>query len=285
MSQSRQPKGIPVGGQFATGTRAEQDTELGGRVLTGRKRIVSIESYPTLFHHHMENERIDPEIVDLGGFAQEYLSELRGRFGEGVDLMWGAVPVLYADHAYSEDELRKTFDTALREVDIQDIAGGHIKRLTPTELPEGLDDSHRAWAEAALADGWRESPKGGPWGKQLQGGPTDPDTKQVVHTGERHEGDRSVALRKDDMVIYLVDRDSNGRRQVWTAGWMRNGLRSFDVPAAFDAAEIERLRGCCLKCGKEVGTDQLQSVGFAGAYCADCAPDERRKQEFPGWAN
>ena len=82
--------------------------------------------------------------------------------------------------------------------------------------------------------------------------------------------------------------DPNGKifnREIKTEGWFMGGSRGFRVPEVYDMAEIDRLRGVCLRCGADVGTARITRVGFAGAYCQNCTPQEKARQEFPGWYN
>lgn len=154
---------------------------------------------------------------------------------------------------------------------------------TVTAAPEGLHEPYAAWRTAALADGWTETP-GGPWGHQAQPFRIDPATGAGVQTGERSDGDRSIALRKDDMRVILADRDDNTR---YAAGWFRNGLQAWAaVPAAYDAALIDNLRTRCTFCGTETNPNWLVPMGFAGRACPDCNTPERRAQAEPqGWTN
>lgn len=164
-----------------------------------------------------------------------------------------------------------------------------------TEPPDGLHEPFANWYRAAVESGWEEYPPGGPWGLQDKDGGTDPRTKQLYQTGERHPGDRSVVLRHGDKVVWLVDRDVRPagrgdvppRRELVTHAWFADGLAAAaaPVPDVFDHDAVESLRGVCPKCGKDVGADGLERVGFAGRYCAACAAAERPRQEFRGWAD
>lgn len=149
--------------------------------------------------------------------------------------------------------------------------------------PEGLYEPYAQFYDAALAAGFEEYPAGGPWGRQDPSGESDPRTGQVRHTGERYPGDRSVILRKDDIRIWLVDRDGPCSRETYTAGWFDHGCTAFPGPVPEDPSKINALRQVCIECHRVVR--ELHHVSFAMKVCADCLPSARERHEFPGWAD
>ena len=153
-----------------------------------------------------------------------------------------------------------------------------------------MKNFYQDFIDAALADGWEEHPHG-VWGIQKQ--PLEPDEKwgQFV-TIARREGDRTVRLRKNDVVLWFVDRDTTigdrpPRRETWTKGWFRNGRQGMvGVPETYSAEAIEALRGNCTVCEKPGDPDRLKMLGFAGRVCPDCDTGAlRAKVEFPGWTD
>lgn len=155
---------------------------------------------------------------------------------------------------------------------------------TAVTRPEGLYGPYAAFYDAALAAGFEEYPAGGPWGRQDPSGERDPHTGQVRHTGERYPGDRSVVLRKDDVQIWLVDRDMpRGRRETYMKGWFDNGWTAFPAPVPENPSEIDALRQVCIQCHQVA--PELHHVSFAMKVCADCLPSARERHEFPGWAD
>lgn len=157
--------------------------------------------------------------------------------------------------------------------------------MTDTMTTE-LHAPYAAFREAALADGWTEI-AGGVWGIQEQPLRMDPLSGTYASTGERRDGDRTVFLVKDDMKVWLVDRDIRGQRQTYTSGWFANGLQSMPrVPEVYDADSIEALRGVCNYCNTAGDPSRLAHIGFAGKVCPTCDTKALRdKIEFPGWYN
>lgn len=193
----------------------------------------------------------------------------------------------------SDTELAHQWDKTLQTVDLPGMALRARVSVQPAPVVPGtMTDAHYAWATAALSDGWKIQ-LGGPWARQIPGGPHDPETKQIVVRDYGYDSDdHSVVLRKDDAVVWFVNRITGStarpasyRHEVWTAGWFSNGLRAFVVPEVYDKRLLAALRGVCLECDKYVGETEIEHVGFAGAYCHDCAPAQRKKQEFPGWCD
>lgn len=127
-----------------------------------------------------------------------------------------------------------------------------------------------AWRDAALNDGWTEI-EGGVWGRQVRPLTVDPRTGTYSMTGDRSEGDFTVQLRKDDMVVYLVDRADLPGRGLYICGWFKNGNHTMrNVPDIYDANKIEALRDDCTKCGQSVGRDNLKYNGYAAYTCQPC---------------
>lgn len=149
-----------------------------------------------------------------------------------------------------------------------------------------MDNFYAEWRDAALVDGWEEIP-GGPWGIQDRTRGKDPRTGQLYTTGERREGDRSVYLIKDDLVVYLVDRGSLKGRETWTAGWFQNGHHSMGkVPEPYSMEAIEKLRAVCSVCNKSVDPSELKHLRFAEKVCRECdTPALRAEYEPAGWCD
>lgn len=156
---------------------------------------------------------------------------------------------------------------------------------TVTDPETSLHSPYAAWRDAAVADGWTERP-GGPWGIQSQPATWDPRFRTFAQTGERRDGDRSVALYKGDMTVVLADREDSPAR-IWRSaqGWFGNGLQAWGtVPKVYDAQVIHALRGQCTACGQQGAPERLTRIGFAGKICPDCdSPQQRAALEFPGW--
>lgn len=160
----------------------------------------------------------------------------------------------------------------------------------PVPRPEGLHAPFAQFFDAAVADGWEHWPPAGPWGVQDRAAGIDPRTGQLHQTGERLAGDSTVVLRRDDAIIWLVDRvitppwsPALAKVDRWTRGWFADGLHSFDVPQAYDAEAIEALRTRCHGCGQ--ASQELVPVHFTGRYCPDCAPSAKARLETPGWCD
>lgn len=163
--------------------------------------------------------------------------------------------------------------------------------MTETMETTELHAPFAAWRDAAVADGWYEVP-GGVWGYQAQPWRIDPITGSYATTGERREGDRTVYLIKDDMKVWLVDRntvirDGSSRREIWTHGWFMNGHQKMDkVPEVYDTEALEVQRGVCVYCNQPGDPSRLKPISFAGKVCPDCDTKALRdKVEAPGWYN
>lgn len=265
-----------------------------------RKRFLDVtgrdEGFSSIFERANELAGVP---VNFRTFAIEFCDLMAERAPRGVSWQhanhqvsaYVADPVL----GLTDQQVVEAWHQAYRPLDLEALAKRHpwADPEDPATLqpapPAGLDDRLRGWYEAAVLDGW-EVFVGGPWAPQVSGGPHDPTTRQIVQRLKGHdEHDLSTVLRKGDAVVWLVDRmiGPAGRelRQVYTAGWFDNGQTAFEVPHAYDAEQLTLLRGACLDCKAHVGRENLQHVGFAGVYCDDCAPAQRRKQEFPGWCD
>lgn len=161
-----------------------------------------------------------------------------------------------------------------------------------TNLIEGTDiepgaegNVYTEFAKAALADGYRQC-RSGVWGSQQQPYSICPDTRKGIHTGVRHEGDRTISLYKDDVVIYLVDRDATMGRETWTSAWTQHGQRAIKLPEVYSAEAIEAARGICSKCGQGGDPARLKHFRFAEKLCPECdTPEYRAAGEFNGWCD
>ncbi len=265
----------------------------------GRGRLVQLpdaKGFDELFEHHNDQHYGD---LDFRAFAVQVCDLVKDRTPHGVLYTFGNKSVrayVYDVAGLTDEQVREHWRTMLDELapGIEQAAWDSRESLQPAPVaPASFTDEFRAWFDAALADGWTAF-VGGPWAPQVQGGPHDPVTRQIVQrSGRGHDDeDNSVILRKDDAVVWLIDRvtgwpdrPASRRREVYTHGWFENGMRAFEVPAVYDKRVVAALRGVCLACEKYVGEAEIEHVGFAGAYCHGCAPAQRRKQEFPGWYN
>lgn len=139
-----------------------------------------------------------------------------------------------------------------------------------------MDSIHADFISAALADGWTAT-DGGIWPQS---------------DGTRRDGDRSAKLTRDDVVIWLVDRDTRRHdgtiwRETWTSGWFDNGHTAFTggLPGTYDADAIEAMRGVCSDCGEPGEAARLRPFRFAERLCPTCDTPERRAAGEPsGWA-
>lgn len=137
-----------------------------------------------------------------------------------------------------------------------------------------LNAKAQAWLNAAVADGWECTP--GPW-----------------RTGDDPD-DRSVVLKRDELVVWLVDRETGmpdvprtaWRHEEWLAGWARDGLHKITVPDVYDAAAMRDVVGECTECHELGAAARLKPISFAGRVCPTCdTPELRARMEPPGWYN
>lgn len=265
----------------------------------GNGRLVPVpeaEGFDALFERYNTSHQGD---LDFRAFAVEVCDLVADRAPHGVRYSFGNRSVsayVYDVAGLTDEQVREHWHATLAELapGIEDAALRSLKSVQAAPVaPASFNDEFRAWFDAAVADGW-EAAVGGPWAPQVPGGPHDPKTRQIVQRrGRGHDDeDNSVILTKDDAVVWLIDRvtgwpdrPASRKREVYTHGWFKNGLRAFEVPDVYDKRMLAALRGMCLACEKYVGVDEIEHVGFAGAYCHDCAPAQRRMQEFPGWAD
>lgn len=159
--------------------------------------------------------------------------------------------------------------------------------------PPGLYAPYAAWREAALADGWEETP-GGPWGIQARDKGIDRRTGQLHHTGERRPGDNSIKLIKGEFIIELIDRvvglnsSKHGFKEQFMMGWARKGHQVLHkIPEVYSWEALKFAATLCTNCGKpNLKNEPLHPYSFAGMACSVCDTSSfRAKVEPPGWAD
>ena len=120
-----------------------------------------------------------------------------------------------------------------------------------------------AWREAAIADGW-----------------------VARATYEKHEGiDRACTLEREGFVAMILTRQREKPNEKWAFeakvsvwGPDRLAIRPPDVYSwETIVGDVER----CGYCRKP--SSDIQAVGFAGRCCPACLPEQRKRQEYPGW--
>lgn len=120
-----------------------------------------------------------------------------------------------------------------------------------------------AWREAAIADGWDVEP-----------------------LYDCEEVERAAKLTKQGWVIFVFARTPEpGHKwktntQCEVAAWGPDRLH-VDTPDVYDPQVLECGLRHCGRCNRD--NVDVTRVGFAGRYCHDCVPEERKVQEFPGW--
>ena len=128
-------------------------------------------------------------------------------------------------------------------------------------------DAAIAWRTAAIADGWKAEP-------------IYPATEHSV--GESME--RACKLTRDGFVAQVYTRSPSGR---WKFEAKVNAWgpdrRAILVPVVYSWEAIQAGVRTCRYC-KAVDVE-THLVGFAGRACAACLPEQRRRQECPGWCD
>lgn len=153
--------------------------------------------------------------------------------------------------------------------------------------PEVIDQNkYREFILDAIEDGYTEQIHG-VWG--IPKHPHEKDESGKYITVGRREGDKTVALVKDDVVLWFVDRTiaTVKNHEAWVKGWFDHGkMAMMQVPERYSPKAIEDLRGVCHYCKKPGDPSRLNMISFAGKVCPECDTKElRNKIEFPGWTD
>ena len=111
----------------------------------------------------------------------------------------------------------------------------------------------RAWRDAAVANNWTVKPT--------------------------YEPDKAVTLTRDGFVAIATMFGNNGDS---LTVWGPDNLQIV-VPVEYSWDCIQENLKRCLEC-KRI-SDAVDRAGFAGRYCNECLPEQRRVREFAGWAN
>lgn len=91
--------------------------------------------------------------------------------------------------------------------------------------------------------------------------------------------EKAATLEKEGFTMSIIARGgSNNMVTIWAPD-----LCQIEVPYPYSWEKIKENIKRCLGCHRLV--EETVQVGFAGRYCTECAPDERKKQEFPGWTS
>lgn len=120
-----------------------------------------------------------------------------------------------------------------------------------------------AWREAAIADGWTAEP-----------------------TYPNHEPVSSASsLKREGYLASILTREKDTGKwkfQCKVNVWGPDRL-AIKVPVVYDWALISTSQRRCNYCNaNDIETHQ---VGFTGRACSACLPEQRKRQEFPGWCD
>ena len=107
---------------------------------------------------------------------------------------------------------------------------------------------------------------------------------------ELESEDSSCSLEKSGFKMLILTRDYT-KKEKSTCSWKYeasidiwgpDGLVIHTKPN-YDWEDIQKGLNRCLNCGKE--NVEVFRAGFAGRYCKDCLPEQKKLQEYPGWTN
>lgn len=97
---------------------------------------------------------------------------------------------------------------------------------------------------------------------------------------------RSGWYTRDSFIIAVKAEETPkspvGKYRAEVTIWGPDGLQ-IEVPEAYSMDTIRAALRVCMYCHRsDINT---QRVGFSGRVCADCLPEQRKQQEFRGWAD
>lgn len=90
-----------------------------------------------------------------------------------------------------------------------------------------------------------------------------------------------VKLQKQGFVLQVILR-TDGSMNPQFGVWGPDGL-GLRVPDVYDWEALQRNLRRCNFC--DAADVEVFRVGFAGRCCEKCLPEQRKRLEFPGWAD